>query len=88
MTYALHKRLEKLEALLAARTNTPIWKWMMDCNGDPAAELERLVSSGEVAERDKGRVKIWRWLTEEEALSRGIVQPDPPPKPQPKSTGS
>ena len=60
---------------------------MMNCNEDPAAELERLVSSGEVAERDKGRVKIWRWLTEEEALARGIVQPDPPLKPQPKLPG-
>ena len=87
MTSALHKRLEKLEALLAARVAPPIFKWMMDRNGDPAAELERLVSSGEVAERDKGRVKIWRWLTEEEALARGIVQPDPPPKPQPQLPG-
>jgi hypothetical protein len=84
MTSALHKRLEKLEALLAARVAPPIFKWMMDCNGDPAAELERLVSSGEVAERDKGRVKIWRWLTDEEALARGIVQPEPrnPAQPQ------
>ena len=57
---------------------------MMNCNEDPAAELERLVSSGEVAERDKGRVKIWRWLTDEEAFARGIVQPEPrnPAQPQ------
>jgi len=46
-----------------------------------------LVESGEVAEKDRGRVKIWRWLTDEEALARGIVQPDPPPKPQPKLPG-
>jgi hypothetical protein len=76
MTSALHRRLEKLEALVSARVNTPIWRWMMNCNGDPAAELERLVSSGEVAERDKARVKIWRWLTDEEGLARGIVQPE------------
>jgi hypothetical protein len=54
---------------------------MMDCNGDPAAELTRLVESGEVAEKDRGRVTIWRWLTREEALARGIVHPEPP-KPQ------
>jgi len=87
MTSALHKRLEKLEALLAARVAPPIFKWMMNCNGDPAAELERLVSSGEVAERDKGRVKIWRWLTDEEALARGIVQPEPRNPAQPQLPG-
>ena len=87
MTSALHKRLEKLEALVAARVAPPILKWMMNCNGDPAAELERLVSSGEVAERDKGRVKIWRWLTDEEALARGIVQPEPRNPAQPQLPG-
>ncbi|MGC1345085.1 MAG: hypothetical protein WA863_03065 [Methyloceanibacter sp.] len=60
---------------------------MVNCNGDPAAELERLVSSGEVAERDKGRVKIWRWLTDEEALEHGIVHPEPKPPKQPQLPG-
>src|SRR6478609_361505 len=71
----------------SCQVSPPIYKWMMDPSGDPAAELSRLVESGEVAEKDRGRVKIWRWLTEEEALARGIVQPDPPPKPQPKLPG-
>ena len=87
MTSALHRRLEKLEALVSARVNTPIWRWMMDPNGETAAELDRTVAAGEVAEKDRHRVQCWRWLTHEEALARGIVQPDPPPKPQPKLPG-
>ena len=82
MTSALHKRLQRLEELVAARVAPPIWRWQMDPNGDTAAELDRLVSSGEIAERDKGRRQIWRWLTREEALARGIEEP--PPKPQPQ----
>ena len=55
---------------------------------DPtAAELGRLVSSGEIAERDKGRVQIWRWLPREEASARGIEMPSNPPKPQPQLPG-
>jgi hypothetical protein len=52
----------------------------------PSRRLERLVS-GEVAERDKGRVKIWRWLTDEEALEHGIVHPEPKPPKQPQLPG-
>ena len=84
MTSALHKQLEKLEALLAARVAPPIFKWMMNCNCDPAAELSRLVESGEVAEKDRGRVKIWGWLTDEEALAHGIVHPEPRKSAQPQ----
>lgn len=85
MSSALHKRLQRLEALVAAQINTPIWRWQMDPNGDTAAELERLVSSGEIAEKDRGRVQVWRWLTDEEAVARGMeVMPEwkPPPQPQ------
>ena len=83
MTSALHKRLARLEELLAARVSPPIWKWMPQCV-DAAAELEHMVADGEIAEKDKGRVQIWRWLTREEALARGIVHPEPPPpKPAP-----
>lgn len=87
MTSALHKRLARLEELLAARVSPPIWKWMPQCV-DTAAELDRMVADGEIAERDKGRVKIWRWLTREEALARGIEEPQPPPKPQPQLPAS
>jgi hypothetical protein len=78
MTSALHKRLEKLEALVAARVAPPIWRWMMDCNGDPAALL------ADVAEKDRGRVQVWRWLKHAEALAQGIVQPEPPAPKQPQ----
>jgi hypothetical protein len=84
MTSALHKRLEKLEALLAARVAPPIWRFVHDPYADIAAELERMVADGEIAEKDKGRVQLWRWLTREEADQRGM-EPDPPPaKPQPQ----
>ena len=84
MTSALHKRLQRLEELVAARVAPPIWRWQMDPNGDAAAELDRLVADGVVTEKDRGRVQLWRWLTREEALARGIVHPEPPPpKPAP-----
>ena len=88
MTSALHKRLARLEELFAARVAPPVWRWMVDCNGDAAAELERLVADGEIAERDKGRVQIWRWLNDVEAAAQGIVHPPaPPPKPRPQLPG-
>ena len=84
MTSQLHKRLERLEALLEARVSAPIWRFVHDPYADTAAELERMVADGEIAEKNKGRVQIWRWLTREEALARGIVHPEPPPpKPAP-----
>ena len=85
MTSALHKRLQRLEALVAAQVNTPIWRWQMNPDSDTAAELERMIADGGVAEKDRGRVKIWRWMTNEEAAAHGIVHPEPPaPKPQPQ----
>jgi hypothetical protein len=86
MTSALHKRLQRLEELLAARVAPPIWKWLPR-DVDTAAELERMVVEGEVAERDKHRVQVWRWLTREEALAYGIEVPPDPPKPQPQLPG-
>ena len=85
MTSALHKRLERLEAPLAARVSPPIWRFVHDSYADTAAELERMVAEGEITERDKHRVQCWRWLTKEEAAARGIENPlPPPPKPQPQ----
>src|SRR6476661_3255104 len=87
MTSALHKRLQRLEELMAARVAPPIYAWQMDPEGDTAAELDRLVAEGIVAERDRGRVKIWRWLTREEAIARGEDVPEPwtpPQQPQPQ----
>jgi hypothetical protein len=86
MTSALHKRLEKLETLVAARVAPPIWRFVHDPYADTAAELERMVADGEVAEKDKHRVQLWRWLTREEADQRGM-EPDPLPaklQPQPQ----
>ena len=86
MTSALQKRLEKLEALLAARVAPPIWRFVHDPYADTAAELERMVANGEIAEKDKHRVQLWHWLTREEADQRGM-EPDPPPakaQPQPQ----
>ena len=85
MTSALHKRLARLEELVAAKVNVPIWRWQMNPDADTAAELDRMVADGEVAEKDRGRVKIWRWMTDAEAAAHGIVHPEPPaPKPQPQ----
>src|SRR6476660_4814994 len=79
MTGQLHKRLERLEALLAARVAPPIWRWLPRADMDAVAELERLVTDGEVAEKDKDRVRCWRWLTHEEAIARGMEVIDSPP---------
>jgi hypothetical protein len=87
MTSALHKRLQRLEELLAARVAPPIWRWQTDPHADTAAELDRMVADGEVADRDKDRVQVWRWLTREEALAYGIEVPPDPPKPQPQLPG-
>jgi hypothetical protein len=54
MTSALHKRLQPLEELVAARVAPPVWKWL---------------GTRDVAEKDK-RVQCWRWATKEEALAR------------------
>jgi hypothetical protein len=81
LSSALHKRLQRLEELLAARVNPPIWGWAG--SGDAEAELKRLVADGEIAERDLSRVTLWRWLTQEEAIARGMEMPPEPPAPQP-----
>jgi hypothetical protein len=84
MTSALHKRLQRLEELVAARVAPPIWRFMWDANGDTAAELDRMVAAGEVAEKDRGRIQIWRWMNDAEALAAGVVHPESPaPKPAP-----
>ena len=75
MSSALHKRLQRLEELLAARAAPPIWRWSF---GDTA---EHVVA--DVPERDRHRVQIWRWLTQEEARARGMELPPDPPAPQP-----
>ena len=75
MSSALHKRLQRLEELLAARVAPPIWRWSF---GDTA---EHVVA--DVPERDRHRVQIWRWLTQEEARARGMELPPDPPAPQP-----
>ena len=68
MRSALHKRLERLEALLAARVSPPIWKWSFGDTDDA-----HLVA--DVPERDRHRVQIWRWLDAEEARARGMELP-------------
>jgi hypothetical protein len=75
MTSQLHKRLERLEALLAARVAPPIFKFLNPPEKDADAKLERLISSGEVAETDRNRVQFFRWLTHEEAVARGHETP-------------
>ena len=77
MTSALHKRLAKLEELLAARVAPPIWRFVH--GADTAAELDRMVADGEIAERDKGRVQVWRWLTLDESIAHGLEIIDTPP---------
>ena len=76
MSSALSKRLDRLEALLAARVSPAIWRWQMDPEGDPADAV------ADIAKRDLGRVQIWRWLSQEEAIARGMEQPPPPPSPR------
>ena len=77
MSSALHKRLQRLEELLAARVSPAIWRWQMDPEDDPADVV------ADVAERDRGRVQIWRWLSQAEAIARGMEMPPDPPAPRP-----
>ena len=82
MSSALAKRLDRLEALLASRIATPIWRWSYD-EVNPAVELERMVADGEIAAKDVARVTLWRWLTPTEAVARGMEMPPDPPAPRP-----
>ena len=67
MTSILEKRFERLKSQALAKTRGPmIVRRIID--GDPEAELNRMVAAGEVKEADVDRVLI---------INRVIVDPEP-----------
>ena len=75
MSSALAKRLDRLEALLAARVAPPVWRWQMP-GTDAAAAL------ADVVEEERSRTTLWRWLTPAEAVAQGLEMPPEPPQPR------
>lgn len=69
MSSALSKRLDRLEAMLAARIAPPTtWRWLMPGDDNSVAEAG---------------VKLWRWATPSEAVELGLEAPPEPPTRQP-----
>jgi hypothetical protein len=67
MTSILEKRFDRLKAKAMAKTRGPmIVRRIID--GDPEAEINRMVAAGEVKEADRERVLI---------INRTIVDPEP-----------
>ena len=68
MTSILEKRFERLKLQAMAKTRWPmIVRRIID--GDPEAELNRMVAAGEIKEADRDRVLI---------INRTIIDHEPP----------
>jgi hypothetical protein len=66
MTSILEKRFERLKSQALAKTRWPmIVRRIID--GDPEAELNRMITAGEIKEADRDRVLI---------INRTIVDPE------------
>jgi hypothetical protein len=67
MPSALHKRIARIEELLATRDSTPVLTLWLTEGDDPEQLREDAVASGAVDPRDRDRIRFIRWLTAEEA---------------------
>lgn len=90
MASALHKRLEKIEELLAAQMSGPLaWEFLpwsqsfTDADFDTLREmiLDRMVELGEITPNQRHRVVTVRWKTYSGPQAQ--VSNDPPPEPGP-----